>query len=503
MLSRIHTATLTGSTPQKVEVELEYISGLPTLVIIGLPGQNISEAKERITAALQACKVPITTKRTIVNLAPADLKKTSSCMELAIAAGLLQLYGRTAITSDTLCIGELSLNGQVKPVRGALPIVLAAQSWGFTRVIVPAGNAGEVSMVSGIEVRVIEHLSELLGEECACGALTTLKPTHFQPVTPDTRALNAIVGQEQAKRALMIAAAGGHNVHLTGPPGAGKSILAHAITSLLPQLTEPEVLELTALHSLAGLTLEQGIVTTRPFMAPHHSASAVGLLGGGQPVIPGMISLAHRGVLFLDEFPEFPRSVLEALRQPLETKTVTVTRAQGTVTFPADFTLLTAANPCPCGFWGSQTTACRCNEHERLKYQNKLSGPILDRIDIQVWVAATQLEKLDQLESEKSSDPVKKLQEKVATARQLQRERLEPLQLQTTAQLTTTHDILKYCAATPKARALALSLSQKKQLSARKYLKVLKVARTIADLEGKASIDEESVYESTALSQAH
>lgn len=503
MSVKTYSGMIHGITAQQIEVEIEHTAGLPTFVLIGLPSQAIDEAKERITAALLACKIPLKAKRTVVNLAPADLKKTSSCLELAIAVGLLQLYGvLSAPEKRTVFIGELSLDGSLKAVRGALPIVLAARDWGYQEVVVPAENSPELACVSGITIKVVTELQEIIAAAQDGEPLTQLRPVRFAAEQTQTDSLAGIAGQEQAKRALTIAAAGGHNLHFSGPPGAGKSILAQAITGLLPPLSEAEAIELTSIHSLAGAALSEGMVRARPFIAPHHTATRAGLLGGGNPLTPGAISLAHRGVLFLDEFPEFSRSLIESLRQPLETKTIAVTRANGTVVLPADFTLITAANPCPCGFWGSQTRVCSCNEHIRLTYQSKLSGPIMDRIDMKVRVAATELQQLSvySLPPGTQSEALSVAAQAVRQARQLQLERLEASNYQTTSQLKSTAAVFQFCQLTPKAAARALTLAEKKQLSPRGYLKLLKVARTIADLEQAVQITDEAVQEAAEFS---
>ena len=498
MLTRVFTTTTNGLTPVKIEVEVCGVQGIPGLHIIGLPSKAIDEAKERVSSALTHCGVKIRAKRTIVNLAPADLQKQGSSFELAIAVGLLKMYGElTTDTDDTAFFGELSLDGVVKPIRGALPYALGAKKLGFKKIVFPQDNYQEVSLITDCTLQPISHIKELL---------TTTFPKYKPNQLPNSVAqagnirarnlqspdISDVLGQHQAKRALEIAAAGSHNVLLIGPPGAGKSMLAWSFASLLPSLTPEESLESTSIHSLRG-DIRHPILHP-PFRQPHHSVSLVGLVGGGKPTQPGEISLAHNGVLFLDEFPEFSRDCIESLRQPLESHSITITRAQGTIGYPAKFILIAAANPCPCGFYGSGQKPCRCTPTLLEKYRQKFSGPILDRIDLHVRVETTKLTTLhSNLKSEKSmSQDSNASRKRIVMARTMQRARYTN---NATNNSVTVRGLKKTAYSTPKAQELLLRAGQKLSLSARAYYKLLRVSRTIADLAGSQSIEVSHVAE--------
>jgi len=493
VLTRVLSATLTGLKPQLIEVEVDTIQGTPQFIIIGLASKAVDEAKERITAALLNCGVKIKARRTVVNLAPADIQKTGSTLELAIAAGLLQLYGEIApLPNNCLLIGELSLDGELKPVRGCLPLVLAAREFDLTEVLLPAANLPEVGFLTSVTLRPLNNLRQLLAVGGQIEQLTPHQPQPLRIVQSTGEAdFATIIGQVAAKRALEIAVAGNHNIHLVGPPGAGKSLLAQAAVSILPPLSISEVISVTMIHSVAGLTTQAGVITTRPFRAPHHTTTAVGLTGGSAQLLPGEISFAHEGVLFLDEFPEFSRSALEALRQPLETKLVTITRSTGTTHYPANCMLIAASNPCQCGYWGSDKP-CRCSVRERQRYNNKLSGPLLDRIDLHVRVGSVTHRQLAL--TNQASELSSAISQRIIIARQHQQTRLSQSKFHTNGELDGTNT-KKFCLIEPAASEVLILASEKLGLSARGYFKVMKVAQTIADLASQPRITTEHITE--------
>jgi magnesium chelatase family protein len=511
MLATTFSALLHGLETIKITIEIALTQGLPTLQIVGLPSQTVAESKERITAALISCGIKPKAQRTVVNLAPADIRKTSSAFELPIAAGLLQLYGVIPpVPSDTLLLGELSLTGELKPITGALPLILGAQKMGFKQVVLPTANSDEAALVHSITCIPVENVQQFIQffkKEIWIEPVRSRKAQHYSSdsaldLETDLKAalFEEIVGQEQAKRALEIAAAGGHNLYLVGPPGTGKSMLAESFAALLPPLEEAEALEVYSLHSIAGKLTTQQLSSQRPFRKIHHTTSQVGLIGGGTQLIPGEISLAHRGVLFMDELPEFPRFVLESLRQPLESKTINLSRASGTVQYPANFTLVAAANPCPCGYKGSQKRACVCSEYHQQQYQAKISGPLLDRIDLKVWVGEVSIMSLGQKFSAptaSSQQTTEQIRSNIKAARQLQKKRfIEYPHLSTNADMST-QEIKKFCKLEPAARHLLIKKAEAYNLSARQYFRVIKVAQTVADLNLSEEI--KSTYIGEAL----
>ena len=501
MLARVYSANMVGLEPIKIEVEVDGSIGVPNLIFIGLANKTIDEARERITSALLHSGIQIQSKRTLVNLAPADLQKTGSALELSIAAGLLKMYEEiTANTDDTMFFGELSLDGSLKKIKGALPLALAARQMGFHQIFVPRANSNELEIISDLTIFPIDHLTDLINHY-RHKSLVPLKPKHFQPQQSFSPELtfDEIAGQAQAKRALEIAAAGGHNLLMIGPPGAGKSMLANALVSILPPLSETEAIEVSKIYSIVGLNPD-GLITFRPFRAPHHTTSQVGLIGGGTHLKPGEISLAHRGVLFLDELPEFPRICIEALRQPLENGQIELSRATGSARFPARFILVAAANPCPCGYLFSNQKPCRCSLPVREKYYKKLSGPILDRIDLHIYVQAVPTKNLTDL-LQNNQDSTQDVNQRIALATKIQMKRYEKIPSLTRNSELSSKQVKRLCQINPAASQLLNQASSKLNLSARGYFKVIKVAQTIADLGGSQIINRQHIGEALQYRQ--
>lgn len=499
MVARTFSVALIGLTPLLIEVEVDGIAGIPNLILIGLPNKAIDEAKERITSALINSDVRIRSKRTIVNLAPATIKKSNSAVELAIAIAILKMYGEiTNSTDDYLFFGELSLDGSLKAIQGALPLALAAQKLGFTKIVIPASNQNEVKHVSGIKIFIANCLREVMNHLSGVTLMKTVQHIPFSTNNCSTYSFDFqdIIDQHQVKRAIVIALAGGHNLFMIGSPGSGKSMLAQASLSLLPNLTEQEAIEITTIYSICGETPTSGFIEQRPFRAPHHTTSQIGLIGGGSFIKPGEISLAHRGVLFLDEFPEFSKAALESLRQPLENGHITISRAAGSVNFPARFILIAAANPCPCGHAFSQNQVCHCSPQLKLRYLQRISGPILDRIDLHVTVQPVDLSSLHNTTLNTSQNQTSaEFKKAIENARQIQSNRYRQLPFLTNGELTPKL-INQFCTITNNGKALLSQASQKLRLSGRSYHRVIKVAKTIADLDQQEIINDHHISES-------